>query len=148
VSPYAATKRSCELLAWTYHSLYQLPISGLRFFTVYGPRGRPDMAPFKFMDSIYRGIPIQQFGDGSSQRDYTYVDDIVKGVIGAIDKPRPYEIYNLARGETIQLTEFIKLIEDLLGKKSYYRKKRFSKGRRTPHLRRHPKSQRTPRVHT
>lgn len=128
VSPYAATKRSCELLAWTYHSLYQLPVSGLRFFTVYGPRGRPDMAPFKFMDSISRGVPIQQFGDGSSQRDYTYIDDIVRGVISAIDTPRPYEIYNLARGETIHLTEFIQLIEELLGKKAIIEKREFQKG--------------------
>jgi len=118
MSPYAATKRSCELIAWTFHSLYKLPISALRFFTVYGPRGRPDMAPFIFLDSIYRGIPIKQFGDGSSRRDYTYIDDILQGVIGALDNPRPYEIYNLGRGETIMLKDFIALIEELLEKKA------------------------------
>jgi len=118
MSPYAATKRSCELLAWTFHSLYKLNISALRFFTVYGPRGRPDMAPFMFVDSIYRGETIKQFGDGTSQRDYTYIDDILMGVIGAIDNPRPYEIYNLGRGDTIMLKDFIALIEELLGKKA------------------------------
>eukprot|EP01103_Thecamoeba_quadrilineata_P019412 TRINITY_DN7850_c0_g1_i1.p1 TRINITY_DN7850_c0_g1~~TRINITY_DN7850_c0_g1_i1.p1 ORF type:complete len:335 (+),score=44.67 TRINITY_DN7850_c0_g1_i1:24-1007(+) len=128
VSPYAATKRCCELLAWTYHDLYKMPISALRFFTVYGPRGRPDMAPYKFMDSIYRGVPIQQFGDGTSQRDYTFIEDIVQGVIGAIDTPRPFEIYNLARGETISLKGFIALIEELVGKKAIIQQCDFQKG--------------------
>jgi len=118
LSPYAASKRSCELLAYTYHSLYHLPISALRFFTVYGPRGRPDMAPFIFVDSIYRGVPIKMFGDGTSQRDYTYIEDIVKGVVAALDTPRPYEIYNLGRGDTISLKDFIRLIEELLNKKA------------------------------
>merc|ERR1712025_875994 len=78
VSPYAATKKACELLAYTYHHLYNLHIAALRFFTVFGPRGRPDMAPLKFVDKISRGLPIQQFGDGTSSRDYTYVDDVVQ----------------------------------------------------------------------
>ena len=77
VSPYAASKKACELLAYTYHHLYNLNVTGLRFFTVYGPRGRPDMAPFKFIDRVSRGVEIQQFGDGSSSRDYTYISDIV-----------------------------------------------------------------------
>merc|ERR1719231_2154207 len=76
VSPYAATKKSCELIGFTYNHLYQMNIAGLRFFTVYGPRGRPDMAPFKFVDRVSRGVEIQQFGDGSSSRDYTYSDYI------------------------------------------------------------------------
>eukprot|EP01100_Stratorugosa_tubuloviscum_P009937 TRINITY_DN41_c4_g1_i1.p1 TRINITY_DN41_c4_g1~~TRINITY_DN41_c4_g1_i1.p1 ORF type:complete len:329 (+),score=156.21 TRINITY_DN41_c4_g1_i1:104-1090(+) len=118
VSPYAATKRSCELLAYTYFNLYKFPIACLRFFTVYGPRGRPDMAPFIFIDSIYRGVPIKQFGDGSSRRDYTFIDDIVSGVISSIDNPQGYQIYNLGRGETIQLTEFIQVIEQTLNKKA------------------------------
>jgi len=118
MSPYAATKRSCELLASTYHHLYKIPISALRFFTVYGPRGRPDMAPFIFVDSIYRNIPIKQYGDGNSKRDYTYIDDILQGIIASIDNPRDFEIYNLGRGETIKLKEFIELIEELLGKKA------------------------------
>merc|ERR1712003_159598 len=78
-SVYGASKKACELLAYTYHHLYQLNISALRFFTVYGPRGRPDMAPFKFTDRISRGIEIQQYGDGTSSRDYTYITDIVDG---------------------------------------------------------------------
>ena len=75
VSPYAATKKACELLAYTYHHLYNLNVSALRFFTVYGPRGRPDMAPYQFVDKISRGVEIQKFGDGSSSRDYTYISE-------------------------------------------------------------------------
>jgi len=86
VSPYAASKKTCELLAYTYHHLYQLNVTGLRFFTVYGPRGRPDMAPFKFIDLVTRDKQIQQYGDGTSSRDYTYIDDIVDGVIRSIDR--------------------------------------------------------------
>merc|ERR1712232_1121294 len=87
VSQYAATKKSTELFASTYNNLYGLSCTGLRFFTVYGPRGRPDMAPFKFMNRIYNGITIDQYGNGTSERDYTYVGDIVAGVILAIDTP-------------------------------------------------------------
>lgn len=111
VSPYAATKKACELLAYTYHHLYKLNISGLRFFTVYGPRGRPDMAPFKFIDRVSRGAQIQQFGDGSSSRDYTYISDIVDGVVRAIDRPYPYQIFNLGKGAGTSLKEFIELVE-------------------------------------
>jgi len=118
VSPYAATKRSCELIGYTYHSLYGFPVACLRFFTVYGPRGRPDMAPFIFVDSIYKGKTVKQFGDGSSRRDYTFIEDIVSGVIATIDKPQGYQIYNLGRGQTITLQDFIQLIEELLGKKA------------------------------
>ena len=73
VSPYAASKKACELLAYTFHHIYGLNTTGLRFFTVYGPRGRPDMAPYKFIDRIYKGLDIQQYGDGSTSRDYTYI---------------------------------------------------------------------------
>merc|ERR1712087_722823 len=97
VSPYAASKKACELLAYTYHHLYKLNVSGLRFFTVYGPNGRPDMAPFKFVHRISRGEEMQKFGDGSSSRDYTYIDDIVDGVVRAIDRPHKYEIFNLGK---------------------------------------------------
>jgi len=116
VSPYAATKKSCELIAYTYHSLYKLDIAGLRFFTVYGPRGRPDMAPFKFIDRVSRGIEIQQFGDGSSSRDYTYIDDIVNGIVLSLDKPQGYQIYNLGCGNPIGLRKFISIVEDKVGK--------------------------------
>jgi len=116
VSPYAASKKACELMAYTYHHLYKLNITGLRFFTVYGPRGRPDMAPFKFIDRVSRGAEIQQFGDGSSSRDYTYISDIVDGVVRAIDRPYPYQIFNLGKGDGTSLREFISLVEKHTGK--------------------------------
>jgi len=118
VSPYAASKKACELLAYTYHHLYQLNVSGLRFFTVYGPRGRPDMAPFQFIDRVSRGLEIQQFGDGSSSRDYTYIDDIVDGVVRALDRPHKYEIFNLGKGSGTSLKEFIDLVQQHTGCKA------------------------------
>jgi UDP-glucuronate 4-epimerase len=111
VSPYAASKKACELLAYTYHHLYNLNISALRFFTVYGPRGRPDMAPFKFIDRVSRRLEIQQFGDGSSSRDYTYIDDIVDGIVRAVDRPHKYEVFNLGKGSGTSLGEFIYLVQ-------------------------------------
>jgi UDP-glucuronate 4-epimerase len=116
VSPYAASKKACELLAYTYHHLYQLNVSALRFFTVYGPRGRPDMAPFKFIDRVSRGVEIQQFGDGSSSRDYTYISDIVDGIVRAIDRPHKYEVFNLGKGDGTSLKEFIDLVQKHTGK--------------------------------
>ena len=118
VSPYAATKKACELMAYTYHHLYKLNVTGLRFFTVYGPRGRPDMAPFKFIDRVSRGVQIQQFGDGSSSRDYTYISDIVDGVVRSIDRQYPYQIFNLGKGEGTSLREFIQLVEKHTGKEA------------------------------
>jgi UDP-glucuronate 4-epimerase len=118
VSPYAATKKSCELMAYTYHHLYGLNCSGLRFFTVYGPRGRPDMAPFKFIDRISRGLPIQKFGDGLSSRDYTYIDDIVDGVIRSLDRPLGFQIYNLGNENPIDLNCFIKIVENQVGERA------------------------------
>jgi UDP-glucuronate 4-epimerase len=118
VSPYAASKKACELLAYTYHHLYRLNVSALRFFTVYGPRGRPDMAPFKFIDRVSRGKEIQQFGDGSSSRDYTYIDDIVDGIIRSIDRPYPYQIFNLGKGSGTSLKEFIDLVQKYVGKQA------------------------------
>ena len=121
VSPYAATKKACELLAYTYHHLYKLNVTGLRFFTVYGPRGRPDMAPFKFIDRVSRGVEIQQFGDGSSSRDYTYIDDIVDGIVRSIDRPHGYEIFNLGKGAGTSLKEFIDLVQKHVGKEAKIR---------------------------
>jgi UDP-glucuronate 4-epimerase len=118
VSPYAASKKACELLAYTYHHLYQLNVSALRFFTVYGPRGRPDMAPFKFIDRISRGVEIQQFGDGTSSRDYTYISDIVDGVVRAIDRRHKYEVFNLGKGSGTSLKEFIDLVQKHTGEKA------------------------------
>jgi UDP-glucuronate 4-epimerase len=118
VSQYAATKRACELLSYTYTKLYKLNITNLRFFTVYGPRGRPDMAPYKFISSVSRGDVIEQYGDGSTSRDYTYVSDIVDGVIRAIDRPYTYQIMNLGKGDGTSLNEFISLVEKYVGKKA------------------------------
>jgi UDP-glucuronate 4-epimerase len=116
VSPYAASKKACELLSYTYHHLYNLNVSALRFFTVYGPRGRPDMAPFKFIDRVSRGLELQQFGDGSSSRDYTYISDIVSGIVRAVDRPHPYEVFNLGKGNGTSLKEFISLVQKHVGK--------------------------------
>jgi len=117
VSPYAASKKACELLSYTYHHLYNLNVSALRFFTVYGPRGRPDMAPYMFIDKISRGERIKKFGDGSSSRDYTYISDIVDGIIRAIDRPNGYEIFNLGKGDGTSLNDFIHLVQKYVGKK-------------------------------
>ena len=117
VSPYAATKAACELLGYTWNHLYGLHVAGLRFFTVYGPRGRPDMAPFKFIDRVMKGEPLQQYGDGSSSRDYTYVADIADGVVRALDRPNGFQIYNLGNGSPILLRDFIRTIGEITGKK-------------------------------
>jgi len=121
VSPYAASKKACELLAYTYHHLYNLNTTGLRFFTVYGPRGRPDMAPFKFIDRVSRGVEMQQYGDGSSSRDYTYISDIVDGVVRSIDRRHKYQVFNLGKGEGTSLKEFIDLVQKHVGKKAIIR---------------------------
>jgi len=117
-SPYAMTKRADELLAYTYHYLYNISCTCLRFFTVYGPSGRPDMAPFKFIDLIYNGRTIQQYGDGNSMRDFTYVGDIADGIVRAIDTPIGYEIINLGRGEPVSLGDFIDTLQEVMNKKT------------------------------
>lgn len=116
VSVYAATKRAGEILAYTYHHLYQFDVSCLRFFTVYGPWGRPDMAPFLFTDRITQGQSIQVFNEGKMLRDFTYIDDIVDGVVAALERVSGYEIYNLGNGSPVQLLDFIKTIETTVGK--------------------------------
>lgn len=118
ISPYAATKKACELLGFTYHSLYSLPVSCLRFFTVYGPRQRPDMAIHKFSRHISRGEELPVYGDGTSQRDYTYITDILDGIDKAIEKCRGYHIYNLGESKTIELKKLIRLLENALEKKA------------------------------
>ncbi len=117
-SPYGMTKRACELLAYTYHHLHHISITCLRFFTVYGPRGRIDMAPFIFLNAIHKGKKLTVFGDGSAIRDFTYVDDIVDGVIRSIDKSLGFEILNLGRGEPVVLIDFIRTTEKIVGKKA------------------------------
>lgn len=118
ISPYAATKKSCELMCHTYHHLYKINTTCLRFFTVYGPRGRPDMAPHKFTKIIDSGEDLPMYGDGTSQRDYTYIDDIISGVVKAIDKNLGFEVINLGNSKTVNLKYFISVIEGLLGKKA------------------------------
>ncbi len=118
ISLYAATKKYNELQAHVYHHLYGLNCTGLRFFTVYGPRGRPDMALFLFTKAIIEGKEIEVFNNGNMKRDFTYISDCVSGVIAALDKSLPFEIFNLARGEQIELNAFIEEIEKNLGMKA------------------------------
>jgi UDP-glucuronate 4-epimerase len=115
VSPYAATKRAGELFAYTYHHLYGVPTTCLRFFTVFGPRQRPEMAIHKFVDAVHRGKSIPFYGDGSTRRDYTYVDDIVDGVLRAFDRCSGYEIYNLGESATTSLSELVTMIGQVTG---------------------------------
>lgn len=117
-SPYGMTKRAGELLAYVYYHLFGISITNLRFFTVYGPRGRMDMAPFIFMDAIYNDRPVIVYGDGSVIRDFTYIDDIVCGVVSAIDTPLGYEIINIGRGAPVVLRDFIAMIEEIVQKKA------------------------------
>lgn len=118
VSPYAATKKAGELLCHTYAHNYGLPITCLRFFTVYGPRQRPEMAIHKFARLICEGRPVPVFGDGSSRRDYTYVDDIVSGVLGALERRHAFSIFNLGESQTTTLLDLVRLLEEALGKKA------------------------------
>jgi UDP-glucuronate 4-epimerase len=118
ISPYAATKRSGELLCHTFHHLYGMDIWSLRFFTVFGPRQRPDLAIHRFTSLILRDQPIRVFGDGSSSRDYTYIDDILAGLLAAIDRCRGFEIINLGSEMPIRLADMIASIEAACGKKA------------------------------
>ena len=136
VSLYAATKKANELMAHAYASLYQIPCTGLRFFTVYGPWGRPDMALFLFTDAILRGKPIDVYNRGAMKRDFTYIDDIIEGVVRVMDlipapntnwsgdRPdpgssfAPYRIYNIGNNNPIELIRFIETLEDILGMKA------------------------------
>ena len=119
VSLYAATKKANELMAHTYAHLYGLPVTGLRFFTVYGPWGRPDMAAFLFTKAILDGRPIQVFNRGDMRRDFTYIDDIVEGIVRLVDAPPagepPYALYNIGNNAPVPLLDFIATIEELLG---------------------------------
>jgi UDP-glucuronate 4-epimerase len=119
ISIYAATKRSNELVAHSYSHLFGVPCSGLRFFTVYGPWGRPDMALFIFTKSIINNEPISIFNNGNMIRNFTYVDDIVDGIIRVLDTPLPYEIYNIGNSRAEKLLDFINEIEKNLGKQSF-----------------------------
>lgn len=116
VSPYAATKRACELLASTYHHLHGMHLAGLRFFTVYGPRQRPDMAIARFTELIDEGRPAPVYGDGANRRDFTYIDDVVQGVLGALDRAVGLRIYNLGESATTTVDELVQMIGAALGK--------------------------------
>ncbi len=118
LSPYAATKKMAEVMLYTYHYLYKLPMSLLRFFTVYGPKGRPDMAVYLFTDWIAHDRPVRLYGDGTQGRDYTYVTDTVSGIIAALDRPASYKIYNLGNAHPHSNAHLIELIEHELGKKA------------------------------
>lgn len=118
ISPYAATKKAGELICHTYHHLYGMAITCLRFFTVYGPRQRPDLAIHKFARLIEEGKPIPVFGDGTMMRDFTYIDDILSGIVAAIDRCTGYQIYNLGESQPISVTDLITELENALGKKA------------------------------
>jgi UDP-glucuronate 4-epimerase len=118
ISPYAASKLACEALGHTWHHIYKMDVAMLRFFTVYGPRQRPDLAIYKFAKLITGGKPIPVFGDGSAARDYTFVTDTLDGIIACTKKEFGYEIFNLGESETVSLSRMIELLEAALGKKA------------------------------
>ncbi|MBK5102262.1 MAG: NAD-dependent epimerase/dehydratase family protein, partial [Desulfobacteraceae bacterium] len=115
VSLYAATKKANELMAHAYSHLYQIPCTGLRYFTVYGPWGRPDMALFLFTHAILKGEPINVYNFGRMKRDFTYITDIVEGTIAALERPAPYEVFNLGNSNSVGLLDFISIVEEELG---------------------------------
>jgi len=115
ISLYAATKKANELMAHAYSHLFDIPLTGLRYFTVYGPWGRPDMALFLFTEAILNGTPIEIYNFGRMKRDFTYIDDIVDGTIAALNTPFKYEIFNLGNSETVELMQLIETIEEELG---------------------------------
>ncbi|CAA7614539.1 Uncharacterized 37.6 kDa protein in cld 5'region [Candidatus Terasakiella magnetica] len=127
ISLYAATKRAGELISHSYSHLFRIPTTGLRFFTVYGPWGRPDMAAYLFASAIVAGKPIKVFNNGDMRRDFTFVDDIVSGVVGVLDNPPvdngvqpPYHLYNIGNNKSERLMDFIGYVEQALGKKAVY----------------------------
>lgn len=130
ISPYAASKRACELVAFTHHHLTQLPIASLRFFTVFGPRQRPDLAIGMFLKRISQGEPIQMFGDGSTARDYTFIDDIVQGVLASYDAIPKHGVrtWNLGNNKPVTLREMISTIERVVGKQAKIEQKPMQPG--------------------
>ncbi len=116
LQPYAAAKRAAEILGYSYHHLFKLNFTAIRFFTVYGPHGRPDMMAYLVADSITKGKPVPLYEGGEMWRDWTFVDDITDGVVAAVDRPLGYEVINLGRGEPVLLKDFVEILEDLAGK--------------------------------
>lgn len=121
LAPYPATKKSCELLTYTYHHLHKLPCAVLRFFNVYGPRGRPDMTPWMFAAAIHQEREFTLYDAGKPQRDWTYVDDIVAGVLAATDAPLQFETFNVGRGQPVTMRGFVTVLEKLVGKPARWR---------------------------
>jgi len=117
ISPYAATKKAGELLAHVYHHLFGFAVHCLRFFTVFGPRQRPDLAIRKFAELMAAGHPVPIYGDGSQSRDFTYIDDIVAGIMASLDHPVGYRVYNLGRGQTVSILELVDLLGEIMGVK-------------------------------
>jgi UDP-glucuronate 4-epimerase len=128
ISPYAASKLACEALGHVYHHVYGLDIVMLRFFTVYGPRQRPDLAIHKFARLIHGGKPIPVFGDGSTARDYTYIDDILEGLLACTRREFGYEVFNLGESQTVMLSRLIELLEQALGVKAVIDRKPLQPG--------------------
>ncbi|MEW5957555.1 MAG: NAD-dependent epimerase/dehydratase family protein [Chloroflexota bacterium] len=118
LAPYPASKKAGEVMGYTYHNLHRLNFTALRFFSVYGPRGRPDMMPYMVTDRIVNGEEIKLFDAGQMKRDWTYIDDIIGGVVAALERPLGYEIINLGRGEPVLMADFVEIIEQLVGKKA------------------------------
>jgi UDP-glucuronate 4-epimerase len=118
LAPYSATKKASEVIGFTYYNLHQMNFTALRFFNVYGPKGRPDMMPFIVTDRVVRGQEIELFDAGQMKRDWTYVDDIVSGIVAALERPLGYEIINLGRGAPVLMADFVEIIEDLVGQKA------------------------------
>jgi UDP-glucuronate 4-epimerase len=118
LAPYAASKRAAEMLGFTYHHLFGQNVTALRFFTVYGPRGRPDMMAYQVLDHLFFGKKVTMFEGGKMHRDWTFVEDIAAGVVAAADRPLGYEVINLGRGEPTLLGDFVHMIENLAGKKA------------------------------
>lgn len=118
LAPYPASKRAAEMFGYSYHQLYGLNVTALRFFNVYGPYGRPDMMPLRTIEMIYNGESIPLFDGGTLQRDWTYIDDIISGLVNALERPLGYEIMNLGYGAPLPMTDFIQIYEQLIGKKA------------------------------
>lgn len=116
LAPYPATKKAAEVMGHAFHNMFGLNFTALRFFTVYGPRNRPDMMAYRTMEAIVSGQPITLFNNGEMHRDWTYVDDIVQGVVGALDTPLGYAVLNIGRGQPVHLGEFVSIIEELVGR--------------------------------
>jgi UDP-glucuronate 4-epimerase len=118
VSPYGASKVAAEAICESYAALYDLPVTVLRFFNAYGPRVRPDLATYRFVDEIHRGVPIQLRGDGTVRRDYTYIGDTVSGVLAALDTPNGYRVFNLGNEQPVAISDLIHIVEEVVGKRA------------------------------